>query len=48
MTANEASSIADLYHAILGLHALGKPIPNAAKVVKQVNTLLKKDDTVLR
>jgi len=42
----ETSSVSDLYYSILGLKSINQQIPQVPKVVKAVQTALKKDDSI--
>ncbi|KAK3923030.1 Dolichyl-diphosphooligosaccharide--protein glycosyltransferase subunit 2 [Frankliniella fusca] len=47
ITSSDASSLADLYYAVLGLKALGQRPSDTPKVLKNIQSALKKDDSAL-
>lgn len=47
---SETATVTDLYHAVIGLKNHGQPLneANKSKLAKQLQTLLKKEDTLLK
>lgn len=45
---NEAVPVPELYYSVHALKALGQQITGAAKVVKNLQAALKKDDSLIK
>lgn len=48
MASSDANPMVDIYYAVLGLKALGQRPSDVAKVLRNVQSSLKKDDSASR